>query len=327
MTPGSTPVAIACQGGGSHTAFTAGVLSEVLPALPNSYELVGLSGTSGGAACAAVGWYGLLTPDTTPESLLREFWTALAANTPFDSAANTAIRFGIELQRAGVPVPEISPALSVGSRIGQRRFHELLEATIEFDAVPDMLEDGDPALFVSAIDVRSGTFRVFREDELSTDAILASAAEPHVFQAVEIDGEHYWDGLFAKNPPLTEFIGAADIADPEEIWLISINPQERDHVPTSLDGINDRRNELAGNLSLNAERRFIERVNAWIEEGYLPERYTHTTIRTIPFEKGSELDWRTKLDRDPDFIEELFTAGQEAGRAFLEQTVTTEPAQ
>ena len=320
MTNNSTDIAIACQGGGSHTAFTAGVLDGLLTAFPERYNLVGLSGTSGGAACATLAWVGMVHPSGNPDELLSKFWDGLAASEPIHRAANTAIRFGIELQRAGVPLPDISPAYSPAAWWGEREFRRIIESCVDFEQVPDLLDGSEPALFLSAIDVLSGHFEIFREDELSTDAIVASAAEPQLFDAVEIDGRHYWDGLFSKNPPVIDFMDADDVADPDEIWLIKINPTERERVPRSPEGINDRRNELSGNLSMNAEIRFLKRVNGWIADGHLPDRYTHTEIRRIPFLKGKRLDWRTKLDRDPAFIDQLYSEGKTRGRAFLDET-------
>ncbi len=319
MTADTTNVAIACQGGGSHTAFTAGVLSELLENTPGEYTVVGLSGTSGGAACATLAWYGLVHPEREPGPVLDAFWDDLAATSPLDRLANSAIRWAIALQRTGVPVPDISPAYSPGAKWGKQEFRNLLESHVEFEEVPRLLDGSGPALFLSAIDVLSGEFTLFRENDLSADAILASAAEPHIFEAVELDGAHYWDGLFSKNPPIADFMRADDIPDPEELWLVKINPQRRDRVPRSPEGINDRRNELSGNLSLNAEIRFVERVNDWIAQGYLPDRYTKTEIRRIQLPKGRDLDWRTKLDRDPEFLARLRRDGRAEARAFLER--------
>lgn len=317
-TPEGYDVAIACQGGGSHTAFTAGVLCELLHDLPPECNLVGLSGTSGGAACASLAWYGLVDPTSNPESLLTDFWDDLSANTPLHRATNNAIKLGIKLQRSGIPLPDVSPSYSPVSRWAEREMRQLLESYIDFESISADLEDTHPALFLSSIDVLSGSFEVFREADLSVDAILASAAEPHIFEAVEKDGRYYWDGLFSKNPPIIDFMDAEDVPDPDEIWLVKINPQERDSVPTSPEGIDDRRNELSGNLSLNAEIRFLNQVNEWVEKGYLPEKYTHTEIRRIRFQKGRRLDWRTKLDRDPEFIQTLIENGRNQGRTFLE---------
>lgn len=318
MSAEETNVAIACQGGGSHTAFTAGVLRELLEGVPSRYNIVGFSGTSGGAACAALAWYGHVHPDENPGRLLAGYWHDISATSPVQRAANNLVRWGIQLQRAGIPMPAVSPAYVPGSKWGENEFRRLLEAYIDFETVPELLDGTEPGLFISAIDVCAGTFEVFREHDLSADAILASAAEPHLVEAVEIDGRYYWDGLFSKNPPLADFMETNDIVDPDEIWVIKINPQDRPDPPRTMDGINNRRNELSGNLSLNAEVGFIERVNDWIEKGHLPDRYTYTDVKRIRFPKDSELDWRTKLDRDPDFIQGLVRQGETRGESFLE---------
>jgi NTE family protein len=318
MTTEETNVAIACQGGGSHTAFTAGVLRELLRKFPAEHNLVGFSGTSGGAACATLAWYGHVHPNADPSELLSGFWNDLSASSPLHRAANNLIRWGIQLQRAGIPLPNVTPSGSPGAKWGENEFRKLLESYVDFDAIPDLLDGTEPGLFLSAIDVCAGTFEVFREDDLSSSAILASAAEPHIFEAVEIDGRYYWDGLFSKNPPLNDFMSADDVVDPDEIWLIKINPQERPEVPRTMEGIDNRRNELSGNLSMNAEIRFLERINDWIDKGYLPDRYTHTEIKRIRFPKSRKLDWRTKLDRDPAFIERLVRDGEKQAKSFLE---------
>ena len=310
-------VAIACQGGGSHTAFTAGVLDELLENIPQQYNIVGFSGTSGGAACAMLAWYGHVHPDEAPGPLLSGFWDDLSAKSPLNRVANNLIRWGIQLQRAGVPLPDVSPADTPGSKWGENEFLRLLNSYVDFEAIPDVLDEAEAGLFISAIDVCAGTFEIFRETNLSAEAVLASAAEPHLFEAVELDGKHYWDGLFSKNPPLVDFMEASDIVDPDEIWLIKINPQERPEPPSSMEGINNRRNELSGNLSLNAEVRYINQVNSWIEDGFLPDRYTHTEVKRIRFPKGRKLDWRTKLDRDPEFIQSLIEQGHSEAESFL----------
>jgi NTE family protein len=316
MSQQRTRVAIACQGGGSHTAFTAGVLRRLFREQDREYEVVGISGTSGGALCAALSWYGLHHPDEDPGDLLTQFWADLSARSPADRSVNEWVRWETNLRRLGVPMADVNPSTSPGSRWGQDHLRSLLRRYIDFDVVPELAADTEMALLVSAIEVLSGEFELFREHDLSPEVLLASTAEPNLFDAVEIDGRVYWDGLFAKNPPIQDFSTTADIPDPDEVWLIKINPQERVHVPRTLDGIMDRRNELSGNLSLNAEVQFVRQVNEWIAQGYLPDRYTHTDIKRIRF-KRSNLDWRSKLDRDPAFIERLIRDGEEQAESFL----------
>ncbi len=318
MTDGTPQVAIACQGGGSHTAFTAGVLRRLFAEPDLDADIVGMSGTSGGAICVLLGWYGRAHPDHDPGELLTDFWADLAARSPIEWATNQAVQWGLGLSRMGVPLPESSPYFSPGAKWGQDELRQLLDRYVDFEAIPGLLDGTEPALLVSAIDVLSGEFRIFREDEMAVDAILASAAEPHLFEAVEHEGRYYWDGLFSKNPPIQDFSAIPDIPDPDEIWLVKINPQERSRVPKSLADIDDRRNELSGNLSMNTEIRFVRQMNELIEKGYLPDRYTYTEIKRIRF-KRPDLDWQTKVDRSPEFIERLIQDGEEAAASFLEE--------
>lgn len=321
MSSDPSTVAIACQGGGSHTAFTAGVLGRLLrdSALERErdVEITAFSGTSGGAVCALLAWYGREHPGHEPDDLLADYWEDLAADGPLDRTANGAIRFASRLERMGVPLPEVSPYQSPTALWGRREFLRVLEDHVDFEAIPDLLDGSEPALLISAIDVLTGEFELFREDDLSPEAIMASAAIPYVFQAVEVDGSYYWDGLFSKNPPVKDFVTNRETPDPDEVWIVTINPERRERVPKSVDGIADRRNELSGNKSLNAEVSFVEHVNDWIEAGYLPEKFTHTEIEHISLERP-ELGWRTKLERSPEFLEELYADGEAAAEAFLD---------
>jgi NTE family protein len=318
MSDSDPNVAIACQGGGSHTAFTAGVLDVLLDEEELDVDVVGFSGTSGGAICALLAWYGMVHDDHEPGELLLDFWAEISASSPVDYTANASTQWMTQLRGMGMYVPEISPYYSPGSRLGQEHLRRLLETCVDFETIPELLAEDDdhPGLFISAVEVLTNEFELFREDDMSADAILASAAEPSAFNAVEIDGRYYWDGLFAKNPPIQDFSVAEDVPDPDEVWVIKINPTERDHVPKSLNGIMDRRNELAGNVALKTDVRFIEQVNRWIESGYLPDRYTHTTVERIRL--SLDLDWGTKSDRDPQFLQRLIRDGRDQARAFLD---------
>ncbi len=122
-------------------------------------------------------------------------------------------------------------------------------------------------LLVGAVDVLTGAFRAFdsRRDRISVETILASAAIPTLFRSVHLDGGVYWDGLFSQNPPVRELVDA----QPDEIWVIQINPTRLDTEPRSAVEIADRRNELAGNLSLHQELHFIEKIDQLLEEGAL----------------------------------------------------------
>jgi NTE family protein len=311
-----TNVAIACQGGGSHTAFTAGVLSELVPALSElDRELVGLSGTSGGAISAAAAWYAYLEdgPGAVPDAM-ESLWASLAARTPTDRWWNEALVRGSRLQTTGAPVPAFSPYVLPGSEFGQRSLRETIERHVDFERVPDLVGGSTPRLVVGTVDINGGCFEAFEDEAVTSEVLLASAALPDLFEAVEMNGHWHWDGLFSQNPPIHELMTLPRGRKPEELWVVQINPQERDGEPKSLVEIADRRNELSGNLSLNQELRFVERVNAWVDADYLPDEYVHTDVHRIEF--GRELTCSSKLDRSPAFIEELIERGREKARRF-----------
>lgn len=311
-----TNVAIACQGGGSHTAFTAGVLQGLLEAWDERHELVGISGTSGGAFNALATWYGLVTADESEAvSILDALWNDLKADDLTDRFLNDLTVGLSRIDNAGVPVPRLSPYRTPGSRLGQKRIADVLERHIDFDTVPDLCGRETPELVVGTVNINAGCFETFTNENVTTEAVLASAAVPSLFPAVEIDGHYHWDGLFSQNPPIDDLLTVPADRKPDELWVIQINPQKRDSEPKAIEEIADRRNELSGNISLNQELRVVERVNEWIDEGHLPKSdFTETTIRRIQMDR----DYRssTKLDRSPAFIDELRRFGREEASAF-----------
>jgi len=312
-------VAIACQGGGSHTAFTAGVLRRLLPAVAErGYDLVGMSGTSGGAVTATAGWYGLRSGETTAPAVIADLWADIAARSPADTATNAAVVWGARMEDMGVPFPEVTPHQHPFDDWGQRQLRRTLEAHIDFESIPRLATDDAPRLVVGAVDITAGTFETFVDGAVTADAVLASAAVPELFEAVEIDGDYHWDGLLSQNPPIRDHFHVPSERKPDELWLVQVNPQTRDGQPRSLRAITDRRNELAGNLSLNQELHLVERVNDWVDQGHLPdEEYKHTTVRRLVLDR--ELGYASKLDRSPSFIEDLITDGEERAEAFLDE--------
>jgi len=314
-----TRVAIACQGGGSHTAFTAGVLKELLREWEEEYELVGISGTSGGAFNAVAAWYGLVTDgEERAVELLDALWADLAADSVTDRMTNSWVVGLSRFESSGFPVPQASPYQLPGSSLGKDRIREVLERHVDFDTVPDLCDRDAPELAIGTVDINAGVFETFTNEEVTPEAVLASAAVPNLFEAVEIDGHYHWDGLFSQNPPIDDLMTVDATRKPDELWVIQINPQERDGEPTSIEEIADRRNELSGNISLNQELRVIERVNQWIDQGHLPESdFSRTEIHRIPM--GRAYHCSTKVDRSPAFLEELMELGERRASEFRDR--------
>ena len=303
-------VAIACQGGGSHTAFTGGVLQRLLA--DEDHRVVALSGTSGGAVCALLAWYGLLTGGAAEAGrLLERFWEANAATTLSGKLANAWL-VGLARLEGRVTLPTVSPYLYPD--LAGPAFTDLLTRHVDVDRLARLQEsppEDQPLLLVGAVDVLSGDFKAFssRRQEITVDAVLASAAVPLLFRAVEVGGRHYWDGLFSQNPPVRQLPDAG----PDEIWVIRINPRARATEPKTVGDIADRRNELAGNLSLEQELHVIRKVTGWVDR--LGDPYRRIEIREIDLDL--DLDLPSKLDRRPAFLRRLFDEGREQADAFL----------
>jgi NTE family protein len=147
--------------------------------------------------------------------------------------------------------------------------------------------------------------------------VLASAAIPNLFRAVRLEDGTYWDGLFSQNPPVRELLDTG----PDELWVIQINPRERDTEPTTLAEIADRRNELSGNLSLYQELAFIEKIDQLLEAGLLDAggKYKQVVVRVIELSRSvlSGARAASKLNRDPLFIQNLISHGEQQAGQFL----------
>lgn len=331
MTNAQPPVriALACQGGGSHTAFTAGALSTLLRRLDQlPVEICAFSGTSGGALCSLLAWYGLLLDGRGNGELgakiLGEFWQDNAVQLPWEQVFNDWMVNSARLRDStAIPTTNSNP---YGQGVDwlqhtlklvapRREFVDLrllLEKHVNFNLARK--QSGGPRLLLSAVDVLSGEFRAFdsRQGEISVDAVLASSALPKIFKAVRIGKGLYWDGLLSQNPPLRNLL-SCDLEDkPDEIWLLRVNPQARRNEPKAPEEIEDRRNELAGNLSLNQELANIDMVNRWLADGRLKDPTKKPIrVRELRMDESisSELDHASKLDRSSAFIEKLVAHG------------------
>lgn len=318
-------IAIACQGGGSHTAFTAGVLEHLFQNWNQSDQLVGISGTSGGAFNALGAWYGLVTGDCDKAGeIVIDLWEDLAADDYTDRMTNEWLKMMKRLDSSGLPMPRFSPYQIPGPEPGKVRIREILETHIDFDSITDHCKQSNPDLVVGTVNVNAGEFETFTNEDVTVEAFLASAADPHLFEAVEINGHMHWDGLFSQNPPINDLMKQPPERKPNELWVIQINQQETTENPKSPGEIADRRNELSGNLSLNQELKFIEEVNEWVESGKLPDdEFTYTDIQRI--ELPEQFHCSTKLDRDPDFIKQLINLGRDSAESFLERRGNSTP--
>jgi NTE family protein len=358
----SKRIAIACQGGGSQCAFVAGALKTLLSqGVHQRHKIVGLSGTSGGALTAALAWVGLLKEAHGSRASIGDgildFWHDLSAQTPFEIMFDALCVQAVRLMESGtIPTVSRSPAsfqFQAWSRlssmlIGRKEFTDftaLVNKHFDFAELPELVAPNSPVLLVGAADVLEGNFKIFSSahDEINADSLLASAAIPNMFPAVWVDGHAYWDGIFSSNPPVSAFIRPAYMGPdmmPEEIWVIQVNPPHFSSVPELLSDISDRRNQMAGNLSLQHELEMIDMVNVLLQERALTDRFrtrfglgsaVPITVRFIRMsdELLESLDYPSKLSRQPSHIARLIADGEAQANAFLDALEGSEirPAQ
>lgn len=307
-------IAIACQGGGSFNAFTAGALLTLLERRPQDAHYVGFSGTSGGGLCATLAWFASLQADpATESSRLQTLWNENSATQKWDQLWNRSVVKATKLSNF-LPLPTLSPYSY--PEVASDALKALIERNIPFDRFPRQLQPEQPRLYVGAVDVLSGEFKAFANDqhgcEVTSRALLASAALPEIFRSVRVGEGLYWDGLFSQNPPIREL---TDLS-PDELWIIRINPLARDTEPTSMEEIRERKNELSGNLSLQQEIRQIETINGLLASGALTGTH-HRPIAVRSLGLDGKYRNRSKLDRSYDLMKALMQHGREQAEAFL----------
>lgn len=310
-------VDLALQGGGSHGAFTWGVLDRLLeePWL----RIEGVSGTSAGAMNAAVLVDGHAQGGAEGARVALEgFWRRVAkagSSSPLQRGPLDVMlgRWTIDSNPVYRAVEAVSRMLSPydWNPTGLNPLREILSESVDFDR----LGSAPIKLFVAATNVRTGKLRVFRNKDVTSDALLASACLPIMFQAVELDGEAYWDGGFAGNPPITPLIRECDSSD---TILVQINPIERVEIPRTARDIRNRINEISFNASLLKELRMIavlrRVVNPGDSEG---ARWAAMRIHRIATPMMRELGVSSKLNSEWKFLCVLRDEGRRAADEFL----------
>ncbi|WP_137920633.1 patatin-like phospholipase family protein [Hydrogenophaga sp. 2FB] len=263
--PGKHPIDLALQGGGSHGAFTWGVLDRLLE--DETLEITAISGTSAGAMNAVALAAGLMDGGRAgAQRVLRQFWTRVAELSPFHSLQTSPLGAMLEPVNEWIAPwmkPWTEPLKQAADALGHQfspyqlnplnlnPLRDILSETVDFERVRHCHKT---QLFVAATHVRTGALRIFGQHGLTADMVLASACLPLLFQAVEIDGEAYWDGGYAGNPSLLPLVQDTPADD---LLLVQINPMLRDVVPTRASDILDRINEVTFNASLLKELRTL----------------------------------------------------------------------
>ena len=323
MARGTKTVNLALQGGGAHGALTWGVLERFLE--EERLEFEGITATSAGAMNAAAlkcGW--VHGGRDGARARLESFWTGVAKRSPGSNPLSRWLAEVNPMLGMGLTALQTGPGYFAGETLTRifspydlnpLNYHPLrdLIGTLDFDG---MDEPAGPKLFICATNVRSGKIKVFKGEEISTDAILASACLPTLFQAIEIGGEAYWDGGYIGNPALFPLFYETDSRD---IVIVHINPIERDEVPVRAPDILNRINEISFNSSLLRELRNIDFVKRLIEDGVLQgSRFKDVLIHSVRDDDTmAELGVATKLQPDNRLLMQLRAKGYAAGDAFL----------
>ncbi|MBL6651830.1 MAG: patatin-like phospholipase family protein [Reyranella sp.] len=322
---GTKRVNLALQGGGSHGAFTWGVLDTLLG--DERLEIEAVSGTSAGAMNAAImlqGWAD--NGRAGARAALAAFWGELGTM----SVASPIQRTPLDRLQGNWNLDDSPSAL--WADLIQRTLTPWQRNPLKFDPLRELLRRHfDEAAvrachqvkaFIAATNVQTGKVRIFTREELSIDALLASACLPNVHEAVVIDGVPYWDGGFRGNPPIWPFIYGSDSRD---VVLVEVDPPFRQDVPRSNAEVADRLNEITFGGALMAEMRAIAFVQDLIDQGALTgefsQRLKRLFIHSIADPPAlAPLGAVSKFNVEPEFLKYLFDLGQTAARAWLATT-------
>jgi NTE family protein len=310
-------VDFALQGGGAHGAFTWGVLDRLLEEA--WLRIDGISGTSAGAMNAAVLVDGYADNGVDgARAALENFWRRVARAALLSPLQRTPL--DVLLGRWTLDHSPVFVAMDLMARVfspydlspgGANPLRDILAEIVDFGR----LAQASIKLFVTATNVRTGRGRVFRNSEITPDVLLASACLPTLFQAIEIDGESYWDGGYSGNPTITPLVRECRSQD---TILIQINPVERPGLPRSARDILNRLNEVSFNAVLLKELRMI----ALLRQVAQPDnsenaKWADMRIHRITSDVMVELGYSSKLNAEWEFLCMLRDKGRRAGDVFL----------
>jgi NTE family protein len=310
-------VDLALQGGGSHGAFTWGVLDRILeePWL----RIDGISGTSAGAMNAVVLADGYEREGRRGAQVaLEKFWRRVSHSARFSPIRRSPL--DILLGRWTLDSSPFFVAFDLAARLfspydlnprGANPLRDILAECVDFER----LAKSQIRLFVTATNVRTGRGRVFRNNELSPEVLLASACLPTLFQAIEIDGEAYWDGGYSGNPTITPLVRECASHD---TLLVAVNPVEREGTPRSAREILDRLNEVSFNATLLKELRMIALLRQVADVGSGEgAMWAGMRIHLLASTAVDKLGASSKFNAEWDFLSMLRDEGRRCAESFL----------
>ena len=320
--PSSAPraplmVDFALQGGGSHGAFTWGVLDRLLEEA--WLKIDGISGTSAGAMNAAVLADGFAKGGAEgARAALERFWRKVS-----DAARFSPFQRGpldVMMGRWTLDHSPMFVMMDITARLlspydlnpgGGNPLRDILVELIDFER----LSETPMKLFITATNVRTGRGRVFRNAEITADVLLASACLPTMFQAIEIEGEEYWDGGYSGNPTITPLVRECTSRD---TILVQINPIERPTPPRSAREILSRLNEVSFNSVLLKELRMMALLRQVADAGNSEgAQWAGMRIHRVSSDAMVDLGYSSKLNAEWAFLTMLRDEGRKSAAAFL----------
>jgi NTE family protein len=304
---------LALQGGGAHGAFTWGVIDLLLE--DGRVEIEGLSGASAGALNAMMLADGLARggPEEARKRL-ADFWRAASVDGGLSDMQRQV--FDHLFVANSFSAPMTSWMQSMGRFLGAdanplniNPLKRLIERFVDFEAVRESGRD----LFISTTNAQTGDLRIFATPELTAEAVMASAALPPLFRAVEIEGQHYWDGGYTSNPPLLPFL---QTKRSEDVLLVQIYPVRREDTPTSSREIAGRTSEIAFNAPLFAELRALDAVDRLAEKQGRGARRLRLH-RIVLDDREVATDAASRMNNHFEFFQTLHELGRRAAQRFL----------
>lgn len=323
---------LALQGGGTHGAFTWGVLDYLLEDGRIDPEVI--TATSAGSMNGIVLLQGLHQGDNDgARELLETFWTSVSEAGTFFSpvrrtpaelfagmnpiAADWSLTNSVAFAGFSAFTRSVSPYQFNPFDINPLR--AIIERLIDFDGLKSCRK---AKLFISATNVRTGDAKIFHMHEITLDVVMASAALPFLFKAVEIGGEHYWDGGYMGNPSLWPAFYESATRD---LLIVHVNPITRDEVPATAAAIENRINEITFNSSLLQELRaimFVKKLihNDMLKDEFKPD-YRDILLHAIRAETPmGDLSAASKFDTTLQFLYYMRDLGREVAREWLKET-------
>ena len=310
---------MALQGGGAHGAFGWGVMDKFLE--DGRVEIEGLSGTSAGSMNAVVYAYGKLKGNEGARQALHDFWKAIS-----DAGQKFAVKkmpWDLGTIQKENPLQDMMKSMmSILSPyqmnpMNYNPLRDVLEQQVDFE---ELERSQITKLFICATNVRTGKVKIFHTPEVTANVVLASACLPQVFQAVEINGEHYWDGGYMGNPVLYPLFYYTESRD---VVILHINPIERPGPPTTSADIANRLNEITFNSSLIKELRSVYFVQKLLDDGWIKDEHRdklkYVLIHSVRADNAmSDLSSASKMSSDWAFLTMLRDRGRALATEWLE---------